>query len=562
MTFTTLEARFKATADTLYKRYENKQQLEVIRPNSSASRLPIKNDSRLAPIISTSRDLKLMGKFLSSLDKGGPQFLATQLFLQTGNTFAETRKYNPLGVLIHTIPFVHKPRNLPLSPIRDRRGALQQETINNFGITGASRLILSFSGFYSRPEDNYFYNINNSGIYEPLLPDRQPVSQRGQKKAIKFISLRTNDSRPRPIDVGFYGRWDVNRTLGFFRENSQYVTELLSKNTSQKYFQLKNKPNPNSADTNFLGTTLTYTYLEKISKRNENNIRVGSVFNLGKDFNQVKFLTADSRSPKFKESFTKYNTQTIPSRNTTFRSLTTASATLNGYFSGSNLTPASSPDQSTPSGSTRLQDPINLGRSGTTGLYKNITGELQNTNIPNSDIIPFVFKLIDRVGNSEAVQFRALISSIKENIKPEYNETRYVGRTERFVTYAGAKRSVTLDFNVVAFSKNELTNVWTRINYLTGLAFPRKVSESGFMAPPLFKLTIGGIYDSQPCYVESLDFTMLDETITFDIDHKVPQRISVNMTISLLEKRSRYYDSPFYEIVQNMSTTNQRSTPQ
>jgi len=125
-----------------------------------------------------------------------------------------------------------------------------------------------------------------------------------------------------------------------------------------------------------------------------------------------------------------------------------------------------------------------------------------------------------------------------------------VGRTERFVTYGGAKRGLSLSFNIVAFSDGELDGMWTKVNYLTGLAFPKGV-QNGFMTPPLFKFTIGGLYDNQPCYIESLDYDFLDESITFDIDREVPFAINVNMQLSILEKRSKFHDSPFYKITED-----------
>jgi hypothetical protein len=143
-----------------------------------------------------------------------------------------------------------------------------------------------------------------------------------------------------------------------------------------------------------------------------------------------------------------------------------------------------------------------------------------------------------------------LISNIKENIKPEFTEQRYVGRTERFVTYNGVKRTMDLSFNVVAFSGGESDGMWTRINYLTGLAFPTGVAN-GFMVPPLFKITIGGLYDEQPVYIDTLDYDFLDESTTFDIEREIPFAINVKMRLTILEKRTKYYDSPFYKITED-----------
>lgn len=184
-----------------------------------------------------------------------------------------------------------------------------------------------------------------------------------------------------------------------------------------------------------------------------------------------------------------------------------------------------------------------------------LPGELPPKKI---DIITFKFSPVGPAYEENvAVPFRAFISSIKENVKPEFTEQKYIGRTERFVTYAGAKRGVQLQFNIVALSKDELDHMWTRINYLTGLAFPKGVSASGFMIPPLFRITIGQLYDNQPCYIETLDYDFLDDNITFDIDREVSQVINVSMTLSILEKSSRYYNSPFYEITKRMAETKQ-----
>ena len=179
------------------------------------------------------------------------------------------------------------------------------------------------------------------------------------------------------------------------------------------------------------------------------------------------------------------------------------------------------------------------------------------------DIISFRFKAVGNITEeSTYIPFRAFINRITENVKPEYNEQRYIGRAERFITYAGTRRTVALDFNVAALSEAEIQHTWTRINYLTGLAFPKGISQSGFVRPQLFRISIGGIYQDQPCYIDTLDYEFLDEngTITFDIDQEVSKLILVRMNLILLEKVSRYYDSPFYAITQK--NTNERAPQQ
>jgi len=230
----------------------------------------------------------------------------------------------------------------------------------------------------------------------------------------------------------------------------------------------------------------------------------------------------------------------------------------NGYFDGNYINlggPTVANANIVETFQKKLRDPINLPNAQPIGesIYKNILGDPKNNiSYSQEETKPDIIKFIFQTEGVEPIHFRAFLSSLKQNVRPEFNEQRYVGRTERFVTYAGVKRSASLQFNIAAFSENEIDQVWTRINYLTGLAFPRNVSTNGFMTPPLFRLTVGGIYENQPCYIENLDFDFLDESITFDIYKEVSQVINVNMSIILLEKRSKFYDSPFYKITEQI----------
>jgi len=60
--------------------------------------------------LSARRDFNRMFQFSKSAQ--GLVFLGKQTFLQTGNTFAQTRLYNPLNVQIHSVPFVHMSRHV------------------------------------------------------------------------------------------------------------------------------------------------------------------------------------------------------------------------------------------------------------------------------------------------------------------------------------------------------------------------------------------------------------------------------------------------------------------
>ena len=159
------------------------------------------------------------------------------------------------------------------------------------------------------------------------------------------------------------------------------------------------------------------------------------------------------------------------------------------------------------------------------------------------DTIDFIFH--DYV-NNRVVPFRAILGTITENIKTEFSNQKYVGRTEKNIVYAGAQRALSFTFRVQAFSKGEISFIWQKIQYLTGMAFPANYSD-GFMVPPFIQLTLGKLYVDQPGYIESISYTM-DEQTSWDIDREVqvPMGIDISIGFSVIEKTQVRTGSEFY----------------
>lgn len=598
MTLHTLEDRFKARATDIYNKFSNPDALVEIKPNSPESRSRIKNDSRLTPVVSTIRDTKLISKFLKS--NSGLLFIGKQTLLQTGNTFAETRLYNPLGSLIHTIPAVHatrhigRPSSLSLSsilnPTRNSRGSLQSETVfqltqpQSGGFKGELRNLarsvtnavlspfraITTTQNYTRPEDEAFKK------YGPLLQERTARSERGNVRGTPYQITPGKDdafeNSKQPIFYvtkdGLQSDIDPRRNLNGLDRQSYSDKHKYTKADSKFLIQdtrITKSTVYSGALTNpvFTPRTIVDTTRSRLSQQ---------VFTSTENIGPSKELVIADISmvnPKFDERYVEYLSQTIDGniKSKTFAELVRtqkpyfeyAKKFTDGYTDGDNAGIAKDEDKLYKS---TIKDAFNL------GTYADTIEELeslQNNRVAytpiirtdeqdaqeKADIIRFIFRSAD---GTDPVHFRAFISSLNESVTPDFNEQRYLGRTERFITYAGAKRSVSISFNIVAFSVDELDNLWLRMNYLTGLTFPKGVSESGFMIPPLFRITIGKIYENQPCYIETLETQLLDDKITFDIDSEVSKIINVTMTISLLEKTSRFYNSPFYAISQKIIT--------
>lgn len=119
----------------------------------------------------------------------------------------------------------------------------------------------------------------------------------------------------------------------------------------------------------------------------------------------------------------------------------------------------------------------------------------------DEDFVPLYFH--DLV-NKKYVPFRSLITSISDQSDATWNETQYLGRADKVYVYSGFTRTLSVEFNVVAFSVNELFPMWQRINYMVGLTKPAKYSENGFIIPPFVRFNLGDIYRNQPVLITSV----------------------------------------------------------
>jgi hypothetical protein len=189
-------------------------------------------------------------------------------------------------------------------------------------------------------------------------------------------------------------------------------------------------------------------------------------------------------------------------------------------------------------------------RMNSQGVWKNAGGDnvsdstiRQLTADIGQDLVNIFF--FDFV-NKNMIPFRAFISNIAENVTPDVTDRRYIGRIERNIVYNGVMRDLSFQLQVFAFSEGEMGKIWQKINYLTGLCYPSTYA-TGFMVPPLVKLTIGDYYRDQPGYIRSLSYS-IDENISWEITpgSQIPKGMMVNVTYSVLEKKQMQTNDTFY----------------
>jgi hypothetical protein len=133
-----------------------------------------------------------------------------------------------------------------------------------------------------------------------------------------------------------------------------------------------------------------------------------------------------------------------------------------------------------------------------------------------------VWVLFQKYGKSTVVPFSGVISGISEDITPEWSSFKYIGNPFKTYRYQGVERSLKFNLKLYYKSVSEKQTMIKKINYLKSLAFPNDgVSEISYtkqqvqqyaFSPSLVYLTIGDLYNKSFGYIESLSFSIDDNT--------------------------------------------------
>jgi hypothetical protein len=183
---------------------------------------------------------------------------------------------------------------------------------------------------------------------------------------------------------------------------------------------------------------------------------------------------------------------------------------LNSYVSGAFV-----PGSSTPSGaaSSNSYDKINASK-----IYPvdGLNGEADFTGEKN-DLVKFAISVIDtKTTNVKNIHFRAFLNQISDQYTSDWDPTQYIGRGEKFYTYKGFDRKVSLSWTVVAQSKAELIPMYKKLNYLASICAPN-YSGNGYMTGNIVRLTIGGYLYQQPGIITGFSYEMNEDNATWEI---------------------------------------------
>jgi hypothetical protein len=159
----------------------------------------------------------------------------------------------------------------------------------------------------------------------------------------------------------------------------------------------------------------------------------------------------------------------------------------------------------------------------------------QNSN-ETDDMIKFGFECMsnDQFGFSTPLIFRAFLNKgIGDTNTAQLNPFKYMGRGETFYTYQGFERSISFGFKIVAFSKDELFPLYSKLNYLVSQVYPDYSTTTGVMRAPLIKLTIGDYVYRMPGFLGSVNLSV-DVNAPWDLNEdadsaQLPKIIDVDI---------------------------------
>lgn len=161
------------------------------------------------------------------------------------------------------------------------------------------------------------------------------------------------------------------------------------------------------------------------------------------------------------------------------------------------------------------------------------------------DLIKFYFE--DGEPNKNVMVFRATITGLTDSFTPGWDKIDIIGRPEGTYIYTSFERSISFNFRVAAMSRAEMIPIWRKLNYLStytmpDLTYAGNKSSTGKVSGPFMRITIGDMFQSTPGFINSLSYSVVDETswdIADDADtnstaKQLPTVIDVALTYTVI----------------------------
>jgi len=432
--------------------------------------------------LSARRDFNRMFQFSKSAQ--GLVFLGKQQLLQSGNTFAQTRLYNPLTVQTHTVPFVHKSRHLNINQTIEsilgggedylKYARLQKETSNDLKFKFDHETLSSYrkGGILNIELDTE----SLAKFRRPLVGGFGDLKNRLKPALIKIGKSKFNVERSGNVVANF------QRQLSPFTSQFTNPTDDRPEIRSSYYDKMREFhgiENSYTADDPVTGISYEEQVQQYLagSRGGGKNISIASP-GMPQD---GKFKTEDWGSRYYKDN---------------------------------------------------IQQSFSIKRNSIDSRF-----DVDTIDVIFGPILPTTrFEGEELIGATDrTVRFRALIEDISETVTPTYNENKYIGRYETFYTYNKVVRDLSFKLTLQAFSNVELQHIIQKMSYLTSNAYP--TSTGNYLTPNILYVRIGNLYPKQACILQGLTHN-IENDVSWDIDYQLPTRIIANVKLRLLDNKT------------------------
>ena len=154
--------------------------------------------------------------------------------------------------------------------------------------------------------------------------------------------------------------------------------------------------------------------------------------------------------------------------------------------------------------------------------------------LEDNDLIPIWIAPI----GGKSVHFRSVISGLTETISPSWSSQKFLGNPYSSYNYEGVERSISFNLKMFCYSKSELANMWTKVQFISNNCYPNfnDIDGNKVIAPPIIEFRIGNIYKSKVSFIESLSYTIPDDSNWETTDGlQLPKIVEVSLTIKFIE---------------------------
>jgi hypothetical protein len=146
------------------------------------------------------------------------------------------------------------------------------------------------------------------------------------------------------------------------------------------------------------------------------------------------------------------------------------------------------------------------------------------------------------------MHFRSFIDSFSDSYDADWKSINYMGRGEKLYKYGGFDRKISMAFTVVAQSKNELSVMYDKLNFLASSLAPEYLDSltSGYMAGNIAYITLGDYINDQPGIITSLSYDIPEESpweINRETDEtdnegtrQLPHMIKISLNFTPIQK--------------------------